>query len=269
MTIVAQPRTLSARTEIRLSAVGHEIGLFHDSTWTEAVSSNLFQPHYELVENSTLGNDLAYDTARRAVVWDIPTGMIANIDVPIGSFPVAILDRLCTGWIAEKYGEQGNLNCYFFPTDSGTQPSFIFVGYPEPGEMSDHELSRYGVIVEQLRSRGRSIVADELIELLHDIQEDPDDDVELQMYSLHAMARFLIQNNEFADPLVGPDPDGLMQAEWRIFGDGLLVMAFLEDYNVHCVAQAEPSNSDDILNVSVELPMEQAAKEYGYLIPLR
>ena len=89
------------------------------------------------------------------------------------------------------------------------------------------------------------------------------------MYSLRAMARFLIEHGEFADPLAGPDPDGIMQIEWRIFGDGLLVMAFLEDEYIHCVAQAEPPDSDDALDISVELPTEQAAKEYGYLVPRR
>ncbi len=124
-------------------------------------------------------------------------------------------------------------------------------------------------VIEQLRSRGRELVAEELVELLRNIQEDPYDDVEIQMFSLQAMARFLIEHDQFADPLVGPDPEGLMQIEWRIFGDGLLVMAFLKDEYIHCVAQAESPDSASSLDVSVELPMEQAAKEYGYLVPRR
>ena len=84
-----------------------------------------------------------------------------------------------------------------------------------------------------------------------------------------AMARFLIKQQEFADPIVGPDPYGIMQIEWHIIGNGLLVMAFLKGGQVHCVAQADASPQGNQLNVSVQLAEDQAVEEFGHLVPLR
>ena len=120
--------------------------------------------------------------------------------------------------------------------------------------------------IEQMRIGGRQLVADEIAELLHSIREDPEEDEDIQPDSLRAMARFLVEHQEYADPLTGPDPNGIMQAEWRIFGDGLVVMAFLDGEHVRCIAQAEPPD-ETALNVSDELPARQAAEKYGRLIP--
>lgn len=250
---------------------GLEIGLPHDNARTEVVSPNLLRSYYEMVENSGLEGDLPYDTVKRTIMWDSSTGMVANISVQVGFSAAAIPIELSAAVVSEEDWEHPNLNFYLFPADSGTGPGPILVDLPEPEPegASDDELGRYREVVEQLRSRGRQLVAEELVELLHSIQEDPDDDVEIQLYSLQSMARFLIQHNEFDDPLATPDPDGLMQIEWSIFGDGLLVMAFLEDDNVHCVAQADLPTSNEALNISAELPMEQVAEEYGYLVPQR
>ena len=41
------------------------------------------------------------------------------------------------------------------------------------------------------------------------------------------MARLLVEPACFADPAIGSDGWGVMHAQWRITGNGLLVMSFL------------------------------------------
>ena len=127
---------------------------------------------------------------------------------------------------------------------------------------------QYQQIVDELRNTGRELLAEEVIEMLRASQEDSDE-ADIQFFSLQAMARFLIKQKEFADPIVGPDPHGIMQIEWHIMGNGLLVMAFVEDGQVHCVAQADASPQGNQLNVSVQLAEDQAVEEFGHLVPLR
>ena len=68
--------------------------------------------------------------------------------------------------------------------------------------------------IEQMRSGGRKLVADELVELLRNILEDPEEGEEILPVPLRAMAWFLVEHQEYADPLMTePDPDGSMQAE--------------------------------------------------------
>ena len=228
------------------------------NAWTGNISPDPFLPSYELGEDPGPEGGLHSDTVKSVVILDPSTG-VASIRVLMGFSAAAIP--------AEEDWVQTESKFYLFSTDSGTDT--ILMDIPEAEGASDSEPDEYHQVIEQLRTRGREIVAEDLVELLHNIQEDPEDDVEIQLHSLQSMARFLIEHGGFADPLAGPDPEGLMQIEWRIFGDGLLVMAFLEDEYIHCVAQAESPASTSLLDVSVELPMEQVAKEYGYLVPRR
>ena len=141
-----------------------------------------------------------------------------------------------------------------------------------PGEIEDRREAEfdagYRQVIDDLRTRGREIPAEDLIEMLRDIREDPEEP-EIRLLSLQAMARFLIRHGKFGDPIIGPDPIGIMQAEWHIIGDGLLVMAFLENDQIHCVAQADATPQSEALNKNVQLTENQAIKEFGYLVPLR
>ena len=126
----------------------------------------------------------------------------------------------------------------------------------------------YQQVIDELRAAGREIPAEDLIEMLRDIQEAPEEP-DIKLFSLRAMARFIIKHSKFDDPVIGPDPIGLMQAEWHINGDGLLVMAFLDDDQIHCVAQADATLQSGALDISVQLTENQAIKEFGHLVPLR
>ena len=126
----------------------------------------------------------------------------------------------------------------------------------------------YQKVIDNLRNGGREIPADDLIEILQNIKEDPEA-AEINIFSLQVMARFLIKHRNFDDPIIGPDPIGTMQVEWHILGDGLLVMVFLDDDCIHCVAQADATDSSNALNRSVQLTECQVIKEFGHLVPLR
>ena len=127
--------------------------------------------------------------------------------------------------------------------------------------------AEYQSVIDDLRAAGREIPAEDLIEMLLNIQEDPEES-EINLFSLQAMARFLVRHKKLADPVIGPDPTGMMQAEWHIIGDGLLVMAFLENDQIHCVAQSDATPQARPLNRSVQLPENQAIEEFGHLVPL-
>lgn len=125
----------------------------------------------------------------------------------------------------------------------------------------------YQQVIDDLRNKGREILAGDLIEILQSVEEDPDAP-EIKMFSLRAMARFLIKHREFDAPIIGPDPMGIMQVEWHIIGDGLLVMVFVDDDCIHCVAQADATDCSDALNRSVQLTESQAIEEFRHLVPL-
>ena len=128
--------------------------------------------------------------------------------------------------------------------------------------------STYQDIVAALRSAGRKTLAEDLIEMINDMEEDPDEP-SIKIHSLRALTRFLSKYIALEDPIIGPDPMGVVLAEWHIDGDGLLVMAFLEDDKIHCVAQADATSHRDELNISVQLTESQVIEEFGALVPLR
>ena len=132
---------------------------------------------------------------------------------------------------------------------------------------TEHD-AEYQEVIEDLQKGGREILADELIEMLRNAQEDAEE-LDIKLFSLQAMARFLIRQKQYDDPIFGPDPHGLVQIEWHIDGDGLLVMAFLEEEQIHCVVQADATPKREMLNKSVLLTENQAVEEFGYLVPLR
>ena len=134
-----------------------------------------------------------------------------------------------------------------------------------PEEDLDPEYQR---VVEQLRSGGREVLAEELIEMLQNSREDPEE-AGIQLYSLQAMASFLVRNGKFEDPVSGPNPRGIMQIEWHIAGNGLLVMAFVEDGQIHCVVQADATTERSEINKNERLTEREALEAFGYLVPLR
>lgn len=162
--------------------------------------------------------------------------------------------------------DRTGIRFFQYPMESSTA---ILVDLGESQDASGAEFDPgYQQVIDDLRSGGREIPAEDLTEMLHNIQEDPEEP-EIKLFSLQAMARFLIKHSKFDDPIIGPDPIGIIQAEWHIIGDGLLVMAFFDDDQIHCVAQADTTPQHEALNRSVQLTGNQAIEEFGHLVPLR
>ncbi len=155
-----------------------------------------------------------------------------------------------------------NTNIFQYGTD---KDALILIDFKEPEDEfpRDHlETIRF------LRANGRPILADQLVELLRDAEEDPDE-VKIKVVSLRDMARLLMQHKDFDDPSIGSDGWGVVHAQWRIKGNGLLVMSFLDRGEVLLTARANEGPGQDKLRISRRVHAQDIVREYGHLVPLR
>jgi hypothetical protein len=120
--------------------------------------------------------------------------------------------------------------------------------------------------VEYLRANGRPILADKLVTMLQNIDEDPDEP-EVNIVSLRDMARCLVEHRDFADPSIGSDRYSMVYAQWRIMGDGVLVVSFLGNDEILLVAQADRDGCP--VDVSEQGRLQDVLKEYECLVPRR
>ena len=119
-----------------------------------------------------------------------------------------------------------------------------------------------------LRANGRPILADNLGTMLQEAEEDPGE-FTVSMASLKDMARFLVEHGGVADPSVGPDGYGVMHAQWRLSGHGLLVVSFLGYGVVLLTARANERPGQERLRISKRVRAQEILREYGHLVPLR
>ncbi len=111
---------------------------------------------------------------------------------------------------------------------------------PELASAQAPESDRGRTSIDRLGAAGRGEVAESLEELIVLINEDPDEP-DLDVDSLTYFADFLIDEPHFGTPVIGTDPEGRVQAEWRVLSEGLLVMNFRQDGLIRFVAVAEPA----------------------------
>ena len=135
-------------------------------------------------------------------------------------------------------------------------------------------------VVDWLRNNGRPVLSDKLVTMLQDVQEDPDGP-QINIVSLKQMAEFFVEQKDFADPSIGPDRHGIVYAQWRIIGNGVLVIRFPGDEKLLLVAQADamPCHGHEgarnidrqatkvKLDICTEGPMAEVLKEHGHLVP--
>ena len=170
-------------------------------------------------------------------------------------------------------------NWYFLvQTPSGTadhRPEFIQYGEDSDalivvgfGESETEIPKDHWEAVRFLRNNGRSILADKLIAMLQAVDDDPDGGT-ISIVSLRDMARLMVENGGFADPSISPDDLGIVHAQWRIFGDGLLVISFIGHGEILVVAQADGDPHREDLDISKRGQMQGILREYGHLVPLR
>ena len=136
------------------------------------------------------------------------------------------------------------------------------------GESTSEFPKEHREIIRLLRDNGRPILAGKLITMLRNVNEDPDKPT-ISIFSLRDMARLLIEHGEYADPFIGPDRRGIIHAQWRIIGNGVLVVSFLGYGEILLVAQADESPNEVALDISRRGPEQGILEEYGRLVPRR
>ena len=123
-------------------------------------------------------------------------------------------------------------------------------------------------VLHILRLCGRPVLVDRLEEILHDMEEDPVG-CNINIISLRALVMMLSRQYAFADPVIGPDGQGLMYAQWKIAHDGDVVMGFPEGDGILLVAQRDSGPDHEEIDISEQGLEQDIIDKYGYLVPLR
>jgi hypothetical protein len=225
----------------------------------------IFPARHEFEEDGTRGSLSATPPGIDTIeIEEILLNLRTERDVEFELHSNNIEVARCQVSSTEPYAFVSRIGCRFFQYETESSATTLV-----DLEEADSELgAEYQQVIDDLRNGSREILARELIEMLRICQENPEE-TEIKLFSLQSMARFLIEQKEFEDPIAGPGPNGIMQAEWHIVGDGLLVMAFSEDNQIHCVVQTDADSQGEMLYRSVQLSEKEALEEFGYLVPLR
>ena len=143
--------------------------------------------------------------------------------------------------------------------------TWVVVDFGEPVSEFPKEQQE---VINLLRSNGRPVLSEKLVTMLRDVQEDPDGP-KINIVSLRQMTQLFIEHQDFADPFIGPDSRGIVYAQWRIVGDGVLIIRFPDDERILLVAQADKTSDSKELDISIRRPKSEVLEEYGHLVPLR
>ena len=147
--------------------------------------------------------------------------------------------------------------------DEGSNPVFVLdLREPETEFPED-----YLGAIRYLRSNGRPALADELVELLREVEEDPTE-ATASIVSLRDMARFMVEHQEFADPSIGPDRLGVVHTQWNLTSGGLLAISFLGQEVVFLIAKVREGLGQG-RNIDERGRISNILKKHGHLVPLR
>ena len=118
------------------------------------------------------------------------------------------------------------------------------------------EIEEENDILGALRANGLNEMAARVVHLREMLDEDPDEP-DLVIESLRSFADFFLQETHLPVPEIGADPEGLVEAEWRIssngkkmaaaderywgHGDGILAMKFLPTGLIRFAATSGPA----------------------------
>ena len=124
------------------------------------------------------------------------------------------------------------------------------------------EVAEQGSLVMTIKDAGFDGVAGQLLSLFSLIGEDPHEP-DVSTASLRNLAAFLAEHPGLPPPSVGLDPNGYVDAEWTLPDDSLVVMVFLPDERIRCVAIGSVDASGtrhrrDILEMLKPLPFGAA-----------
>ncbi|MDE2919234.1 MAG: hypothetical protein OXR64_05245 [Chloroflexota bacterium] len=117
-----------------------------------------------------------------------------------------------------------------------------------------------------LRESGLERSADRLGYLERLADEDPDEDP-IAIASLRHLTSFLIDQRHLGQPDIGVSPDGVALAQWRVMGNGVLAMEFLDSGLIRFAgASGSDSQDGESLRVSGTLPKTKALQAIQSLL---
>ncbi len=134
-------------------------------------------------------------------------------------------------------------------------PIFATHGWPTPRDLSIENqqpvtVDERKILLDRLAGTGRKDVADRIQQYL-DIVDDEPDEPPVVTESLRSVINFVSQQPKLAPPIVGSDPQGLMELEWHLLdngdpnsvwgrGNGVVSMKFLGSGKIQYVALSGP-----------------------------
>ena len=99
--------------------------------------------------------------------------------------------------------------------------------------------------------------------------EDPDEEP-VGIASLRHLTSFLLDERHLGQPEIGVSPDGVALAQWRVMGNGVLAMEFLDSGLIRFAGTSGPTSQDgESLRVSGTLPRAKALQAVQSLLPCR
>ena len=117
-----------------------------------------------------------------------------------------------------------------------------------------------------LRESGLERSADRLGYLQRLADEDPDEDP-IAIASLRHLTSFPMDQRHLGQPDIGVSPDGVALAQWRVTGNGILAMEFLDSGLIRFAGASGPGGHDgESLRVSGTLPKTKALKTIQSLL---
>ena len=117
-----------------------------------------------------------------------------------------------------------------------------------------------------LRESGLERSADRLGYLQRLADEDPDEDP-IAIASLRHLTSFLMDQRHLGQPDIGVSPDGVALAQWRVTGNGVLAMEFLDSGLIRFAgASGSDSQNGESLRVSGTLPKARALQAIQSLL---
>ena len=121
-------------------------------------------------------------------------------------------------------------------------------------------------MTEALRESGLEESVDRLGYLQRLADEDPDEEP-FEIASLRHLTSFLLDERHLGQPEIGVTPDGVALAQWRVPGNGILTMEFLDSGFIRFAGTSGPGSQDgESLRVSGTLPRTKALQAIHSLL---
>ena len=207
-----------------------------------------------------------------------------NVDVPqLGTFREVVIRGEVSGYCLDSVrndtqtkGSSSRYYVYEMTTKTAYRKvkfirygedrgALIVVDFGEP--VTEFPEDQQGV-VQSLRDNGRQVLADKLFAMLRNVADDPDGPT-VNFASMRDMAGLLAEYGRFSDPSISPDRYGIIHGQWRIVGDGLLVISFLGQGEILLTAQADETTESAELDISQRGWAPEIMGTFGHLVPIR